>query len=128
MDRPPIPDGIVVVDGDKIASVGTDSQGLKPVDLKNTAILPGLVNAHTHLEFSDLDEPLGTAGMSFPDWIRAVVERRADKLTIRMRCWSKRFARFIKAYKRVCKTVFARWAKLPRAIGPRICIMPHRQT
>ncbi len=44
-------------------------------DLGNVAILPGLVNAHAHLEFSDLSEPLGEPGMGFVDWIRLVIER-----------------------------------------------------
>jgi len=43
-------------------------------DLGNVAILPGLVNAHTHLEFSDLPEPIGTPGMPFVDWIRLVID------------------------------------------------------
>ena len=42
----------------------------------DAAILPGLVNAHTHLEFSDLRTPLGEPGMRFPDWIRLVVQNR----------------------------------------------------
>ena len=41
-------------------------------------VIPPLVNAHTHLEFSALEEPLGPAA-SFPDWIRSVVTwRRAQ--------------------------------------------------
>jgi cytosine/adenosine deaminase-related metal-dependent hydrolase len=40
------------------------------------ALLPGLVNAHTHLEFSLLDQPLGEPGMPFPKWIGQVVEYR----------------------------------------------------
>ena len=38
--------------------------------------MPGLVNAHTHLEFSDLEAPLGPAGLAFTDWIELVVRHR----------------------------------------------------
>jgi cytosine/adenosine deaminase-related metal-dependent hydrolase len=34
------------------------------------------VNAHTHLEFSDLVQPAGEPGMMLPDWIRLVIGRR----------------------------------------------------
>lgn len=37
---------------------------------------PALVNAHTHLEFSHLERPLGCAGMEFSQWIRAVLQWR----------------------------------------------------
>jgi cytosine/adenosine deaminase-related metal-dependent hydrolase len=43
------------------------------------ALLPGLVNAHTHLEFSDLSHPLGEPRMSFADWIRSVVQYRRER-------------------------------------------------
>ena len=64
--------------------------------------------------------------MSFPDWIRAVVERRPDKLTIRMVLLEQKVVRLIKAYKRVCKTVFARWAQIATVTGLPTGIMPHR--
>jgi cytosine/adenosine deaminase-related metal-dependent hydrolase len=35
-----------------------------------------VVNAHTHLEFSSLAEPLGSPGMSLPDWLRLVMDHR----------------------------------------------------
>ncbi len=44
-------------------------------DLGPVAILPGLINAHTHLEFSDLEKPLAT-GDSFVHWIRELVAFR----------------------------------------------------
>jgi cytosine/adenosine deaminase-related metal-dependent hydrolase len=47
-------------------------------DLGSVAIVPGLVNAHTHLEFSGIERPLGSPHMPLPDWIRRVIaERRA---------------------------------------------------
>jgi cytosine/adenosine deaminase-related metal-dependent hydrolase len=50
------------------------------VDLGDVALLPGLVNAHTHLEFSDLRTPLAP-GALFPDWIRAVIRCRRERRT-----------------------------------------------
>jgi cytosine/adenosine deaminase-related metal-dependent hydrolase len=46
------------------------------IDLGAVALLPGLVNAHTHLEFSYLSRPVGAAEMSLPDWIRLVIAER----------------------------------------------------
>lgn len=45
------------------------------IDLENVAWIDGLVNAHTHLEFSDLHQPIPTSSR-FTDWIRAVVGYR----------------------------------------------------
>ncbi len=43
--------------------------------LADSVILPGLINSHTHLEFSDLEQPLA-AGGSFPEWIERVIQHR----------------------------------------------------
>jgi imidazolonepropionase-like amidohydrolase len=43
---------IIVIHGDKIASVGADTQipaGAQVVDLSNATVLPGLIDAHTHV-------------------------------------------------------------------------------
>ena len=40
------------------------------------AIAPGWVNAHSHLEFSDLESPLGHPSIRFTDWIRLIVSHR----------------------------------------------------
>ncbi|HEY4313287.1 MAG TPA: amidohydrolase family protein [Pirellulales bacterium] len=48
------------------------------IDLGNVAIVPGLINAHTHLEFSDCRQPLGQSGMPLPDWLRMVIAARRD--------------------------------------------------
>jgi cytosine/adenosine deaminase-related metal-dependent hydrolase len=45
------------------------------VDLGDYCILPGFVNSHTHLEFSDREVPVA-ASDSFPEWLAAVVRSR----------------------------------------------------
>ena len=46
------------------------------IDLGDIALLPGLINPHTHLEFSQLTEPLGQPGTPFPSWIGEVIRWR----------------------------------------------------
>ncbi len=81
VDRPPIENGVVVFDGDRIVEVGRFENQSGAVDLGDVAIIPGLVNAHTHLEFSDLERPLGEPGMSLPWWIRQVIAHRLKAAT-----------------------------------------------
>ncbi len=76
---PPIPDGVVSIQDGSIVAVGENLSGGPPLDLGNVALLPGLVNAHTHLEFSGLENPLGQPGMSLPEWIRLVVAHRRQQ-------------------------------------------------
>jgi imidazolonepropionase-like amidohydrolase len=45
----------IIIQGDKIASTGSGSQvpaGAQVVDLPNATVLPGLIDAHTHLTFT----------------------------------------------------------------------------
>ena len=65
-----IADGVIVAVHDKAEP--------RAVDLGNVAILPGLVNAHTHLEFSDLTAPLKPTE-PFADWIRVIVAHRRSR-------------------------------------------------
>lgn len=74
--EPPIADGVMAVENGIVLSVGSDVGGLPVTDLGNVALLPALINAHTHLELSGLSAPLGTPGMSFTDWVRLVVAYR----------------------------------------------------
>jgi cytosine/adenosine deaminase-related metal-dependent hydrolase len=79
IDAPPLIDGVLTIAGERIVAVGENLAGRPPLDLGNAAILPGLVNAHTHLEFSDLTAPLGQRGMSLPQWIRQVLAARGPR-------------------------------------------------
>jgi cytosine/adenosine deaminase-related metal-dependent hydrolase len=76
VDGPPIEDAVIELDGARIATVRA-AAGREPdaLDLGNVAVIPGLVNVHTHLEFSGLRQPLGPAA-PFAEWIRAVVASR----------------------------------------------------
>ncbi len=79
IESPPIHRGYMVVEQGRVAFVGIELPAkftsIPKVRLADTAILPGLVNSHCHLEFSDLIEPI-PVGASFPSWIRSVIDRR----------------------------------------------------
>src|SRR3954464_14890835 len=81
MDGPIIRDGCVAIFNDVIEAVGTCAKlrewsGDAPVeDLGDVVLLPGLVNAHTHLELSSVTCDEGTCSGSFTDWILALRER-----------------------------------------------------
>ena len=75
----PIPDVTMTVSDWGIEAVGTNPGVGELRDLGNVAILPGFVNAHTHLEFSDLAQPLGRPGMCFVDWIQEVIAYRRQR-------------------------------------------------
>jgi aminodeoxyfutalosine deaminase len=77
VDQPPIEGGVVTIEGERIVSVGPRRDEGQVVDLGDVALLPGLVNAHTHLEFSHLREPLGQPGIGIVDWIRLIIAERA---------------------------------------------------
>ena len=77
ISRPPIRGGWIAVDGDRVVNVfeSAPRRLVDPTDLGGVAVLPGLVNAHTHLELSYLRGQI-PAGGSFVDWIRGVIDTR----------------------------------------------------
>lgn len=84
ISSPPIADGIVAVEGDRIAYVGasTNAPANDVEDLGNVILLPGLVNAHCHLELTVMRGFL--EDLDFRRWIlrltharRAVLDRDA---------------------------------------------------
>ena len=64
----------------RIVSVGAKTADRADASLEGFALLPGLVNPHTHLEFSDLSHPL-PPGKTFPDWIASVLAQRRSRET-----------------------------------------------
>jgi cytosine/adenosine deaminase-related metal-dependent hydrolase len=72
----PIRDGFVDVEQGRVSSIGQAARSTAHVDdLGRVAILPGLVNAHTHLELSYLHGHVPPSE-DFVTWIRAVVAAR----------------------------------------------------
>lgn len=80
ISAPPIEHGVVTLQGGRILAVGKQAEeNTKVEDLGEVILLPGFVNTHTHLEFSDLDNPLGQPDTALPDWIRLVITSRKQQ-------------------------------------------------
>ncbi len=76
ISSPPIENGAVVITGNKIRSVGPWKNLRVPVnekilDLGNVILLPGLVNAHCHLDYTDMAGQLPPP-KKFTDWIGSI--------------------------------------------------------
>ncbi len=79
VDAPPTEDGVIEWQGSRISAVrAACAREPDVLDVGNAAVIPGLVNAHTHLEFSELAQPL-TPPAPFAEWIRAVVANRRQR-------------------------------------------------
>jgi aminodeoxyfutalosine deaminase len=80
--QPPIPNGRVAVEGEHIAWVGAPGAPGEPdaplQDLGPGVILPGLVNAHCHLELSYLQGRLSIP-RPFVPWVRELLAARAGE-------------------------------------------------
>jgi aminodeoxyfutalosine deaminase len=81
MDGPPIENGAVAISGNQIVDVGKFDNIKKDnsdevVDLGEQALLPGLINAHCHLDYTCLRGKIPPR-KSFADWIRAINAEKA---------------------------------------------------
>ncbi|MEY2545501.1 MAG: aminodeoxyfutalosine deaminase, partial [Verrucomicrobiota bacterium] len=81
MDGAPIENGAVATDGDRIVDVGAFDEvrarnSGEVVDLGERALLPGLINAHCHLDYTRLRGGIPRP-RSFTDWIRAINAEKA---------------------------------------------------
>ena len=75
VDRPPLERGVVVVDGEKIVAVEAHGVRTADLDLGDAAVLPGLVNAHTHLDLTGARGRVPFTG-DFTEWLNAVIAHR----------------------------------------------------
>ena len=74
INQPPIAGGVVTVDRGVIAGVGPHDGG-DVEDLGSVAVLPGLVNAHTHLELSWMRGQVPPSA-SMPAWAGSLISVR----------------------------------------------------
>jgi aminodeoxyfutalosine deaminase len=78
---PPIEDGAVLIRGERIEAVGRwkdlqDCAGDIVTDLGDATLLPGLINAHCHLDYTGMAGQLRPA-KNFSDWIKGIVALKA---------------------------------------------------
>lgn len=77
---PILENGCVEVAGDTVIALHAERPtGVKVKELGDVALLPGLINAHTHLEFSAVAEPLGNPTAPFDQWIGEVMRYRRSQ-------------------------------------------------
>jgi 5-methylthioadenosine/S-adenosylhomocysteine deaminase len=83
----PIADGAIVVDGKKIVAVGAKSElaekfsQIEIEDFGEAAIMPGLVNCHSHLEITAMRGFLDGAEADFYSWLIKLTKTRGEILT-----------------------------------------------
>ena len=82
MDGAPIENGAVAISENQIIDVGkfpgvsARHSGQEIIDLGEQALLPGLINAHCHLDYTCLRGKIPSR-KSFADWIRAINAEKA---------------------------------------------------
>ena len=80
ISEPPIRQGWVAVDGGRIVARGTAVErpaGVSWSERGDAVLMPGLVNAHTHLELSHLRGVISPAP-DFLSWVRPLIARRGQ--------------------------------------------------
>ena len=87
VSAPPIENGAVVVEGQRIAGVGPQAEIVerfpesKVESFGDAIILPGLINTHTHLELTALRGYLENEERDFFAWLRKLTIARLELLT-----------------------------------------------
>ncbi len=77
----PIADGAVLISGNRIAATGrwrdlSSNHGCQEIDLGEVALLPGLVNAHCHLDYTSM-AGLFPPPKVFTDWLKLITTTKA---------------------------------------------------
>jgi cytosine/adenosine deaminase-related metal-dependent hydrolase len=87
VSSPAIADGAIAVEGEQIVAVGSRATLAKqfpdaaPSDLGNSAIIPGLVNAHSHLELTAMRGFLEQEEGDFFAWLRKLTHARLERMS-----------------------------------------------
>src|SRR5882757_3232141 len=83
----PIRDGAIVVQDKRLAAVGEQAQlaelfpEVETYDFGDAAILPGLVNTHTHVELTAMRGFLEAEESDFFAWLRKLTLARLERMT-----------------------------------------------
>ena len=75
VDGDPLENGAVAIEGDRIVALGSVAELGAGERFEGAAIVPGLVNAHTHLEYA-VYAGFGD-GLAFGPWLALHIERKA---------------------------------------------------
>lgn len=75
---PPLADGTITIEHDRIETILPPGQRTADLDLGNAAIVPGLVNCHTHLDLTGLAGKTPPSS-DFVGWLRQVVQHRRSQ-------------------------------------------------
>jgi cytosine/adenosine deaminase-related metal-dependent hydrolase len=78
VDGPPLENGCISIQGERITAVEVHGVRTADVDLGNVAVLPGFVNAHTHLDLSGL-RGLAPPSPDFTGWLRTIIDHRREQ-------------------------------------------------
>src|SRR5687767_7548203 len=81
MHGPVIEDGAVSISGSRISAVGKRTvlqvTSDDTTDLGDVVLLPGLINAHCHLDYTNMAGKISPP-RSFADWIKTIVALKAE--------------------------------------------------
>ena len=83
----PIEDGAIAISGDRIVDLGARSllktkfPAAETRDFGTAAIIPGLVNAHSHLELTAMRGFLDSEESDFTAWLRKLTFARLERMT-----------------------------------------------
>jgi len=87
MSAAPIEDGAVAIEGDSIVGVGTretlasEYPDVQATDFGEAAIIPGLINCHTHLELTVMRGFLEREESDFFAWLKKLTIARLEGMT-----------------------------------------------
>jgi cytosine/adenosine deaminase-related metal-dependent hydrolase len=79
VEGPPIADGLLEMRDGRLVGVRSGAGRAPDIDLGNVAIVPGFVNAHTHLDLSAIAPSALSGPEDELDWLgRVIAQRRAE--------------------------------------------------